>query len=141
MPPCIYWLSGLSTPRIAKVGLKPVLSWAYFPPFAQDDSIYFMNINHRIPRVLDKFVKKEINHIAFCRSRKLNAFKKIVIIKSVCKKVGFLLVFYLHEPKRIIKYRIYCYNIAIFCPVYCYPYRVRCPRLQAQKYGGCFSLL
>ena len=37
--------------------------------------------------------KKEINHIAFVGHEELSVFKKIVIIKSVCKKVVFLLVF------------------------------------------------
>ena len=37
-----------------------------------------MNINHRIPRVLDKFVKKEINHIAFVGHKNLMHSRKLL---------------------------------------------------------------
>ena len=39
---------------------------------------HFMNINHRIPRVLDKFVKKEINHIAFVGHKNLMHSRKLL---------------------------------------------------------------
>ena len=39
---------------------------------------YFTNINHRIPRVLDKFEKKEINHIAFVGHEELMHSRRLI---------------------------------------------------------------